>query len=198
MVDWIVEAHALTPLAEKTLQLVNTLNCLPAYVFPAQFIQDLTDDALRRLGAHDPQAGRGDDREADASNKAGSALMLAALLPRVYGIETAGPLRIFGTPPPECLTVISATKAKSGRGPDNRRHNVWEALLNHWQHEPTLRHVRDLLLETLYGMRIVIEMDVDRENTMLVWQLPRPALQCPVSDVPVGNRERGLFGNMTT
>ena len=195
MIEWSADARALTPLAAHTLQLIDTLNCLPAYAFPAEFVCDTTDESLRRLGKHDPEAGQGDDREADAGNKAGSALMLAALFPRVYGIDTAGPLRIFGAPPPQCLAVIGSTKAKSGKGPDNRRHNVWEALLNHWQDEATMASVRDLTAQTLYEMRVAIEMVVDRDNTKLVWELPRPALLCR-APLPVGNNERGLYGHM--
>lgn len=193
MIEWSAEAQ--TPLAEHTLQLVNALNCLPAYTFPAEFMVDITDASLRKLGIHDPEAGMGDDREADPGNKAGSALMLAALFPRVYGIETAGPLRIFGTPPPQCLTVIGSTKAKSGKAADNRRQNVWEALLNHWQNDSAMAHVRDLLAQTLCEMSVAISMVVDPEDTKLVWELPRPALQCTMT-LPVGQHERGLFGLM--
>ena len=175
MVAWTAQAHALTPLEEHTHQLIDTLNCLPANLLPPEFICDITDKSLRRLGSHEPEVGRGDDREADAGNKAGSALMLAALLPRVYGIETAGPLRIFGTPPPQCLTVISSTRAKSGRGPDNRRHNAWEALLNHWQDNPTMAYARDLLSLTLYEMTVAIELQVDPENTSLCGNCPGSA-----------------------
>lgn len=121
--------------------------------------------------------------------------MLAALFPRVYGIETAGPLRIFGSPPPPCLAVIGCTRATSGRGPDNRRHNAWEALLNHWQNEPAMAHVRDLLYSTLCEMEVAIEMEVDPDQTKLVWEMPRPALLC-ASPLTVGHRERGLFGRM--
>lgn len=194
MVAW-THPQLLTPLAEHTRQLIDTLNCLPAYLLPAEFICNITDKSLRNLGSHEPEAGRGDDREADAGNAAGSALMLAALLPRVYGIETAGPLRIFGTPPPQCLTAISSTRAKSGRGPDNRRQNAWEALLNHWQDDPTMADVRDLLAHTLYEMTVAIELKVDPENLKLVWEMPRSALLCSVT-LPVGQRERGLFGGM--
>jgi len=195
MLAWTPDANALTPLACHTSRLVDTLNCLPAYCFPADFIRDITDGTLRQLGRHAPEHGRGDDREADAGNRAGSALMLAALFPTVYGIATAGPLRIFGTPPPICLTFIASAQARSGTGPDSRRQNAWEALLNHWQTELTMIHVRDLLAQTLCEMEVAIEMVVDRGNTKLVWELPRPALLCAVP-LPVGEHVRGLFGRM--
>jgi len=121
--------------------------------------------------------------------------MLAALFPTVYGIATAGPLRIFGTPPPICLTFIASAQARSGTGPDSRRQNAWEALLNHWQTELTMIHVRGLLAQTLCEMEVAIEMVVDRGNTKLVWELPRPALLCAVP-LPVGEHVRGLFGRM--
>ena len=195
VIPWTVGAPASTQLAEHTVQLVDRLNCLPSNLLPLEFICGVTEESLRNLGGHDPQAGRGDDREADATNKAGSSLMLAALLPRVYGIETAGPLRIFGVPPPNCLTTISSTRARSGKGPDNRRMNAWEALLNHWQDIPSMENLRDLLLQTLVEMNLAIELQVDPDYAKLVWQMPRPALQCSVT-LPIGHRERGLFGGM--
>ena len=128
------DPEAWSELAQNIVLLVKTLNSKPQYDFPRGFI-DVTDQSSRLLGRHDQQTGKGNDREAEASDAAGSALMLAALFPKVYGVETAPPLRIFGTPPPQCLAVISSIRSKSGRGADNRRHNVWEALLNHWQNE---------------------------------------------------------------
>ena len=122
--------------------------------------------------------------------------MLAALFPIVYGVETAPPLRIFGTPPPQCLAVISSMRSKSGRGADNRRHNVWEALLNHWQDKPLHQSIRDLLSQTLLQMAVAIELVVDPYGTRLVWQLPRPALQCNVPK-PLGEKQRGMHGRMT-
>ena len=194
MIPWTAGAHEFTPLAEHTLELMDKLNCLPANMFPSQFICDMTDESLKQLGAHDSQAGRGDDREADPGNAAGSALLLAALLPRVYGIETAGPLRIFGVPPPQCLTHICSTRAKSGKKADNRRQNVWEAMLNHWQGNTSMQELRDLLAVTLFQMHCAIDQ-VDPEGTKLVWELPRPALVCSVMH-RISHRERRLHGHM--
>ena len=72
---------------------------------------------------------------------------------------------------------------------------MWEALLNHWQNDPAMAHVRDLLAQTLCEMSVAISMVVDPEDTKLVWELPRPALQCTMT-LPVGQHERGLFGLM--
>ena len=58
-----------------------------------------------------------------------------------------------------------------------------------------MAYARDLLSLTLYEMTVAIELQVDPENTKLVWELPRPALLCSVT-LRVGERERGLFGAM--
>ena len=131
---------------------------------------------MQQAARHDVRAGQGDDREADAGNKAGSALMLAVLLPHVYGVPSAGPLRVCGWPPPQSLTHISSNpQPRSGRGPDNRRMNVWEALLNHWQGDSEMAELRDLLSHTLCTFRTGVDfLAADDEP---VWRLPRLVLQ---------------------
>ena len=118
--------------------------------------------------------------------------MLAVLLPHVYGVPGAAPLRVCGWPPPETLTHISRY-SKSGRGPDNRRMNVWEALLNYWQEKREMADLRDLLINTLVDFRVRIEHLLIAQGT--VWRMPRAVLQ---GDVPLtlGARPRGLHGDM--
>ena len=185
----------LTPLAALALELVIALNCLPTYAFPIEFFSDLTDASLRHLAEYNPARGHGDEREADPSNCAGSALLLAMVFPRIYGIETAPPLRIFGSPPPDWMSHIASRRPQSGKGVDNRRHNVWEALLDHWQDAEPMVRERDLLVRTLCGMKVAIDLVIDPENIKLVWELPRQALQCSVP-VTIGNRERNVHGHM--
>ena len=47
----------------------------------------------------------------------------------------------------------------------------------------------------VYEMRWAIDLQVDPEETKLVWELPRPALLCSVM-LPVGRRGHDLYGGM--
>ena len=181
----------LTPLAAQVVRLTNELNCLPMERLPECIVHP-EGFGLPYAARHEPRAGQGDDREADVANRAGSALMLAVLLPHVYGVPSAGPLRVCGWPPPESLTYISLSP-QSSRGPDNRRMNVWEALLNHWQGDHAMEWHRDLLAHVLVTFRMGIDLLVGDHEP--IWRLPRLVLQ---RDVPgaIGHKERGLHGHM--
>ena len=130
--------------------------------------------------------------EPDVGNKAGSALLLAALLPKVYGNPALAPLKILGYPPPERYTRISDKKPRSGchACADNRRMNVWEAILRKWEGVERLSDVRDLLLKCLIDMLKALHMSVDKDGTKLAWQVARPAIVYSSSYEPVGHRER--------
>ena len=191
-IDWDFN-EPLTPLAQQVVELTNALNCLPGWNLPECIVNPRGAD-LPLAARHDPEAGQGDDREADATNRAGSALMLAALLPHVYGVPRAGPLRVCGWPPPDVLTNISdVVLPRSSQGPDNRRMNVWEALLNHWQDDTDMQWHRDLLYDTLIKFNTAIELVVDRDRVLRVWCLPRRSLQAHVSP-GLGMRVRGMHG----
>ena len=179
----------LVPLAEQVRRLTQTLNDLPSHVFPKEFFVDFSDASLKGLAA-------GYDRqEPDCGNKAGSAVLLAMLLPEVYGIPGNAPLRIFGSPPFPALLHISNVLPRSGRGPDNLRNNVWEALLAHWAGIDHLCNERDMLLLTLIDARLALDQFVDPQNDKLVWTLPRPMLQYDLQRA-LGHRARGSHGRM--
>ena len=118
--------------------------------------------------------------------------MLAVLLPHVYGVPGVAALRVCGWPPPETLTHISQ-RSISGRGSDNRRMNVWEALLNYWYEDPQMADLRDLLLHTLCHFRVGIEHLSVANGT--VWRMPRVVLQGELP-LTLGARRRGLHGDM--
>ena len=98
------------------------------------WMRSCTDDALRAAGAYDPERGLGVRLETDWGNNAGSMLVLLLIdgglvcWTNVLDIETQG----FAT---------------SGRGPDNRRTNFVESLLNELQHRPELARLRDVLIQ---------------------------------------------------
>ena len=90
----------------------------------------------------------------DPGNFAGSILLLAMLTPNICGLQGAPTLTIFGTLPPESLTFLADGPARSGKGPDNRRTNIVEAILNHWQDSAEYQDVRTELLETWKVVRV--------------------------------------------
>ena len=189
-IPWTRAAHR-TPLAEQVVKLTEMLNCVPGHQLPPCIVNP-AGSTLARFARHDPEAGQGDDREVDVGNKAGSALMLAVLLPHVYGVPGVAALRVCGWPPPETLTHISQ-RSISGRGSDNRRMNVWEALLNYWYEDPQMADLRDLLLHTLCHFRVGIEHLSVANGT--VWRMPRVVLQGELP-LTLGARRRGLHGDM--
>ena len=90
----------------------------------------------------------------DPGNFAGSILLLAMLRPCICGIHDAPALTIFGIPAPESLAILADGPPRSGRGPDNRRTNVIETMLNHWQDSTEFQNVRTELLETWRLVRV--------------------------------------------
>ena len=183
----------MTPFAEQVARLTNTLNCQPGERLPG-YIVDPGAYGLPHAARHDTRAGQGDDREADAGNKAGPALMLAVLLPHVYGVPSAAPLRVCGWPPQDYITRICSKPApRSGDGPDNHRMNIWEALMNHWLTDHRMVKVRELIYVILVGFRTGIDLlDLGGQPA---WKVPRQVLQLDVQK-GLGNRERDLHGNM--
>ena len=129
------------------------------------------------------------------TNRVGSGLMLAMLLPEKFGVPGLPPLRCFGYPADAALLQLSNDpRPRSGTGPDNRRMNMLEALLNHWYGDANRIDVRDLLQQTLVALNVVME-NIDPYRGQPVWSVIRLALQTPV--VPaLGQRERGHHGAM--
>ena len=144
---------------------------------------------------YDPASSQCDPREADPSNRAGSGLMLAMLLPQRFGVPGFPPLRCFGYPAdPALLTLSPKPNPPSGKGPCNRRMNMLEALMNHWANDPLRADVRDLLQQTMCTFQVSLSL-VDPNSQVPVWRLTRTALQT-VHLPALGRRERGLHGNM--
>ena len=121
-------------------------------------------------------------------------MMLAVLLPHVYGVPSVAPLRVCVWPPSECITRISSEPSpRSGKGPDNHRMNIWEALMNYWLPDQRMVHVRELIHVILVEFRTGIDLlDLGGQPA---WKVPRQVLQLDVQK-GLGNRERDLHGNM--
>lgn len=137
-----------------------------------------TDLVCKERGRYDPAVGRGRPEEEDSGNMAGSALLLAMLLPAQFGVPGAPCLEILGVPVPSVLTFVSQRRPKSGAGVDNRRANVIEGLLNDWQHvaaESELGMLRRGLLQTWKAMRLAVDAIDDGEKR--VYEIVRPCLQ---------------------
>jgi hypothetical protein len=142
--------------ADVVVALVHTLNALPRASRP-WWCSDATDATLRAAGVYDPSRGLGIPEEWDAGNEAGSALMLAMLQPEHFGVPGSPVLEMFGIPPPSGILNLSNRSSQSGRGPDNRRTNIIEGLLNHWQHDDALQEVRQQLRHAWYVARLAME-----------------------------------------
>ena len=191
-VAWNRDPHAArTTATDHVLRLVHALNQLPASEFPPQILDTAGDSDLRRAASYDPAAGHGDEGEADVGNTAGSALFLAAALPEIYGVPYTTPMKCFGYPLPDNLLSVSTAPQRSGKGVDNRRTNVWEAVLSHWQQQPHRATERDLLQAALVAMRVGVD-SVDRGFS---WQVARRALQKDVTP-QLGARPRASHGQM--
>ena len=65
--------------------------------------------------------------------------------PEAYGISGGRPLENFFGDNRWVMEFPSTTPAQSGKGPDNRRTNFVEALLNDWQDLQDKQAIRDLL-----------------------------------------------------
>jgi hypothetical protein len=118
----------LSVLARSLGHLIQMLNNLPAMKLPVwTAVSSGFSDASLRV------QGRDADRSEDHDNLSASAMVLAMLKPLVFGIPAFGPLRIFGVPPPDNLLLVSDASPQSGRGQDNRRGNLVEALNVHFR-----------------------------------------------------------------
>lgn len=151
-------------LAQRVVELTLGLNsCLTL----PDWVHDASDATLRAAGSCYPPK---DSNDVDAGNAGGSVLMLAMLLPDIFGVPGAPALRIFGSPPPATVVQISSHRSRSSVGADNRRTNAVEGLMNHWQglDEP----LRVVLQNTwiLMGRAVAV---VDPFNKLLVKDFAR-------------------------
>ena len=101
-----------------------------------------TDNRLRAAGAYDPARGQGIADEMDWGNFSGSILMLAMLDPELFATPQVHRLSIWG----EGLLQLGTAAPHSGHGPDNRRTNALEAILNYLEAFPAQVYLRQLLL----------------------------------------------------
>ena len=180
--------------ARSMLRTVELLNNLPAYNIPSVVLVG-TFSELCQSARYDPSAGYGAPEEADVGNRVGSAFVLAALLPEVFGIPNSAPWRSIGYPTrPDLRRLTMAARPPSGRGVDNMRMNVLETLLNAWQHNPEVAEVRDALSESLIDLRLAMDV-VDPDRVHPPWMIVRRALQTPVMR-PLHQRPRGMHGHV--
>ena len=179
------------------VEVVRLFNMLPATAFPKLAVMPTADAAgLRQAAQFDPASGQGVAREPDVTNRVGSAMLLAMLLPERFGVPGTAPLRCFGYPPEDALVQLSATACpRSGHGPDNRRQNVLEACLNHWQGDSDRLHLREKVLVAQCAVSCAID-SVDPYRRDPVWMVIRSALQRHDLPRQLGRRPRGLDGNM--
>ena len=169
-------------LARHVVLLTNKLNAASYATAPEGTVPDWllqpTDRNLRRAGNYDPEGGRGLPAEVDHGNAAGSALLLAMLLPEAFGVPGAPCLRIFGVPAPWPLVFISHKRATSSVGADSRRAYVVEAMLNDWQEASANTEERSELYRCWHMMRLAMD-HVDKHDKLRVFESTRLCLQVP-------------------
>ena len=146
------------------------MNNLPQHCLPP-FLLTLHDEELT--------VARGEAIDiSDEQNDAGSALLLAMLRPEVFGIPGTPALRILGWPPPARIIFVSAGLPTSGRGIDDRRTNVVEALLPFLKLFQSGECAAEKLQDAWTLMRQRVRF-LTQHSRYPVWRLPRPALFAP-------------------
>ena len=118
----------LQPLTIVIRELVQGLNkCFQSPSDRPSWMLHPTDENLRAAGRYERVRGK------DWGNLAGSILMLLLLSPQKHGLRDSTPLNIFRDADATVLSQRQYCIPRSGKGIDNRRTNVVEALLNYWQ-----------------------------------------------------------------
>ena len=92
------------------------IECIASVCVSREILDAAWDTEWRRSAADDPEAGFGDDGEADVVNSVGSALFLAASLPDIYGVPGTPPMRCFGFPLLASLLSWSPAQTSFGVG----------------------------------------------------------------------------------
>ena len=192
---FLPEGTALPQHTKSMLQLREELDKLRPEDFPLPVLQpEASRKALMEEARYELESGSCDPYECDPGNRNGSAMMLAMLLPKRFGVPDALPLKCFGYPAPDALLVISAkARPKSSRGPDNRRQNVWEACEKFWFDKPHLQHVRELLQSTVCQVAFALDCE-DPDHKVPVSRIIRKTLQTEVTQA-LGRAPRGTTGN---
>ena len=130
-------------------------------------------------------------RGMDHGNLAGSALMLVLLRPHLY-MSNPVPLRLLGYPPP-LVYLVEDLNPRSGRGADNKRTNLIEALCAYWYHsseeaaltsltpmfQTTLENALVSLLDAWHLMRVRVDkvLPCGSMATISAYQILGSALQ---------------------
>ena len=139
-------------------------------------MREPVDAILKPAAQYAPALGKGRVDEHDYGNLAGSVLMYLMLVPHAFALAPQmHPLRILGRSGRHLLTPDSILEdqismPRSGHGPDNRRTNVLEALLNLWQEAPDVeaRALRAELYKAWRQMRLAITVTSHRKG----WKWP--------------------------
>lgn len=161
--------------SQKILKLCQALNQYPDL---PDWVRDVRDSRLKLEGKYAPWKGMGDPSEQDGGNAAGSILVLAMLCPDRFGVPGGESLKIVGVPPPPGILEISSRRARSSVGPDNRRTNFVEGLLNYWQHHERHRAIRAQLLEAWLLLYRAVLL-VDPFDSLTVAVMARRCLNVP-------------------
>ena len=140
-----------------------------------------TDANLKTAGRYDPKAGQGVPHEWGHGNFAGSILMLAMLDANIYFEENTPVLNIFGD---GSLRERGSARPRSGKGPDNRRTNVLEALLNHSQQYANATTLRQLILNTWRFGRIAVACTEVWRSGVMPHTCVSEVLGCPDDLLP--------------
>ena len=112
---------------QQLRDLTVLLNSLPCSCLPLFLVDPSIEHEVREWARQLPQG-------MDHDNLSGSALLLALLRPHLYMADPV-PLRLFGYPAPVQMLDVDMNP-HSGRGPDNRRTNLLEALCAFWNTMP--------------------------------------------------------------
>ena len=115
------------------------------------WMDQATDENLRKAGYAWIEEGR--ETDVDWGNYAGSVLMLAMIDPLRYTAPNSFRLTIFGE---DYLSEVGSGAPRSGRGPDNRRTNAIEAVINYLQRWDYIEPLRENVLETWRLVRLSI------------------------------------------
>ena len=135
-----------------------------------------TDANLKTAGRYDPGP-----HEWDHGNFAGSILVLAMLDANKYFEESTPVLNIFGT---ESLREKGSTRPRSGKGPDNRRTNAIEALLNHLQQDANATTPRQRILNTWRFVGIAVACTEVWRREVMPHACVSEVLGCPDDWLP--------------
>ena len=170
---------------DRLRELTIILNSLPTCCMPDFLLNPMMNESdIRVLATSLP-------RSMDHGNLSGSALMLVLLRPHLY-MNNPVPLRLLGYPRP-LQYLVEDMNPQSGRGPDNKRTNLIEALCAYWyqSHQATNSRTFHASFQTtvenalfsfqdawrLMRVRVDIALRCSNMATINAHQILAPALQ---------------------